>query len=353
MPTATNLNQAVDQVVDEDDVVEVATGAGLVYTSDEVPGIRRRRQGKGFTYVDAKGKTVGDESERERIRDLVIPPAWTDVWISPDPKGHLLATGRDARGRKQYRYHPEWRRVRDESKYDRLADFGAALPDLRDAVDADLRRQGMGREKVLALVIRLLDRTLVRVGNAEYAEENESFGLTTLRSDHVELTGRRATFSFVAKGGAEQEVEVRDAALARAVRRCHELGGQELFAYEDEDGTVVDVTSNDVNARLGELAGPWATAKTFRTWGGTTVAAGSLAEAGAPESEAEADATIIEAIDEAAAALGNTRAVCRGSYVHPAIPEAYRTGDLASEWSSVRRGKRLDRAERLVLAVLD
>jgi DNA topoisomerase-1 len=352
MPTATNLNQAVDQVVDEDDVVDVATGAGLVYTTDERPGIRRKRHGKGFTYVDAEDRTITDEAERERCRDLVIPPAWTDVWISPDPKGHLLATGRDARGRKQYRYHPEWRRVRDESKYDRLADFGAALPDLRDAVEADLRRHGMGREKVLALVIRLLDRTLLRVGNAEYAEENESYGLTTLRSDHVELSGRRARFSFVAKGGLEQEVEVHDAALARAVRRCHELGGQELFAYEDEDGNVVDVTSNDVNARLGELAGPWATAKTFRTWGGTTVAAGALAEAGPPEDEAAADATIVEAIDQAAAALGNTRAVCRGSYVHPAIPEAYRTGDLAEAWRTTRSGKRLDRPERLVQALL-
>jgi DNA topoisomerase-1 len=353
MSSAATANAAIDELVEEDDVVEIATGAGLVYVCDDMPGIRRKKQGKGFTYVDTEGKTITDERQRQRFKDLVIPPAWTDVWISPDPKGHLLATGRDARGRKQYRYHPEWRRVRDEGKYDRLAEFGEALPSLREQVEADLRRQGAGREKVLALVIRLLDRTLMRVGNAEYAEENESYGLTTLRSEHVDLSGRRATFSFVAKGGLEQEVQVDDPRLARAVRRCHELGGQELFAYEDDDGQVVDVTSNDVNRRLGELVGPWATAKTFRTWGGTAVAAGALAEAGPPEDEKQADAAVIAAIDAAAAELGNTRAVCRGSYVHPTIPESYRTGDLAEAWTSVRAGKQMDRSERLVLAVLE
>jgi DNA topoisomerase I len=330
-----------------------AEEAGLRYTSDARPGIRRIRCGKGFRYVGPDGGPVSPQAV-ERIRALVIPPAWTDVWICTDPRGHIQATGRDVRGRKQYRYHDRWRETRDADKYDRMADFGAGLTELRARVDADLARPGCGREHVLALVVRLLDETLVRVGNVEYACDNETYGLTTLRPSHVSLRPGRVTFEFVGKGGIEHDVTVADRRLSRLVGRCHELGGQDLFSYVDEDGAVCSVGSDDVNAYLRSHLGADSSAKDFRTWGGTVLVAEHLA-AGPPGpdlSTSEADKALLAAIDEAAARLGNTRAVCRQSYMHPVVPEAHRNGALHETWGRVRSGTRLRRAERLVLELL-
>ncbi len=330
-----------------------ADAADLLYVSDEIPGIRRRRCGRGFTYVGPDGLTITDPAERDRIEGLVIPPAWTDVWICPTPDGHVLATGRDAKGRKQYRYHPRWIEIRDATKFDRLSEFGALLPDLRAGVDADLRRRGLPREKVLALVVRLLDETLIRIGNSEYADTNESYGLTTLAGDHVEVTGSTVRFEFVGKGGAEHVVAVRDPRLARLVQQCHELRGHVLFCYEDEDGATVSVSSGDVNEYLRDRTGAAVTSKTFRTWGGTVVAAEALAALGPPAEGVDADAQILGAIDAAAGALGNTRAVCRASYVHPAVPEAHRSGALHEAWRRSRSTGRLRRGERAVLKVVE
>ncbi len=336
------------------DPAAAAADAGLRYVSDAMPGIRRVRCGSGFRYVDADGRTVRDVATRERIRTLVIPPAWTDVWICPHSDGHIQATGRDAKGRKQYRYHDRWRQVRDADKFDRLSLFGATLARLRADVDAELTRPGpLDRDKVLALVVRLLDETLIRVGNAEYAATNESYGLTTLGPEHVEITGAEVRFEFVGKGGVEHEVSVSDRRLARLVKRCHELGGQELFAWREPDGTVVDVGSADVNAWLRERTGETVSAKDFRTWGATVVATETLADLGPPSSASEADAQVLHAIDTAAAQLGNTRAVCRASYVHPVVPESHREGSLHDHWARSRRTAAHRRAERTVLSLLD
>ena len=334
-----------------DRTLEAVADARLTYATDDQPGYRRRRRGAGFSYEGPAGGTV-DPAVREWIESLAIPPAWTDVWICTRRNGHLLATGRDARGRKQYRYHPRWRQVRDEGKFDRLLDFAGALADLRASVDEDLRRRIMDREHVLAIVVRLLDQTLVRVGNAEYAVENGSYGLTTLRADHVAISQRQVVFSFAGKGGQENEVAVRDPGLARAVRRCHELGGQELFAFEGPDGEIVDVTSTHVNDYLRSATGLDISAKVFRTWGGTVVVADQLARTGTVDEDTDVEARVLEAIDHAAAALGNTRTVCRASYIHPAVIEAYRDGALAEVWGRVRHGARLGRAERLVIELL-
>jgi DNA topoisomerase-1 len=341
--------------VADERLVEASVAAGLRYVTDREPGLRRIRCGRGFRYVDASGAPASGRAV-ERARALVIPPAWTDVWICADADGHLQATGRDARGRKVYRYHDRWRTVRDADKFDRLADFGAALPGVRAAVSGDLARNGLPRERVLALVVRLLDETLIRVGNEEYAVENETFGLTTLRSDHVRLRGSRVVFDFVGKSGVEQEVAVADRRIARVVARCHELGGKALFTYLDDDGEVVPVGSQDVNAYLRELAGEETSAKDFRTWGGTVLAAEHLLSEASDPSDAddrEVERDVVAAIDHAAEALGNTRAVCRASYVHPAVVEAHRSGDLAEAWRTSRGGGRMRRAERAVLQVLD
>jgi DNA topoisomerase I len=330
-----------------------ADEADLYYVTDEIPGLTRRRRGKGFSYHAPDGSTITDPGERARIEAIVIPPAWTDVWICPIPDGHILASGRDDRGRKQYRYHPRWREVRDTDKYDRLAAFGAMLPDLRRHLDGDLRRRGLPREKVLALVVQLLDETLIRVGNDTYAEANESFGLTTLRPDHVEVSSTTIEFDFVGKGGVERQLAVRDPRLARIVRQCHELRGQDLFSYRDEDGEVVNVGSSHVNAYLREIAGAEVTAKHFRTWGGTVTAAETLLEVAPPETDRDADANVLAAIDAAADTLGNTRAVCRSCYVHPAVPDAYRDGRLHEAWGSSREARWFRRAERTVLKVLE
>ncbi|HEY8059462.1 MAG TPA: hypothetical protein VID94_11950 [Acidimicrobiales bacterium] len=335
-----------------DRTLEAVADARLAYTTDVEPGFRRRRRGRGFSYEAPAGGTV-EPAVRDWIESLAIPPAWTDVWICTRRNGHLLATGRDARGRKQYRYHPRWRAVRDEDKFDQLLEFAGALPDLRKAVEVDLRRRTMDRDRVVAIVVRLLDETLVRVGNAEYAEDNGSYGLTTLRRDHAAITQRRVVFCFEGKGGHENEIAVSDPGLARAVRRCHELGGQELFAFERADGEVVDLTSTHVNDYLRSKTGLDISAKVFRTWGGTVVAAGHLARLGSGDGDRDVEARVLEAIDTAAEALGNTRAVCRASYVHPVVLEAYQEGTMAEVWDRVRQGAQLTRAERLVVELLE
>jgi DNA topoisomerase I len=328
--------------------------AGLRYTSDAEAGYSRRRAGRGFTYRMPSGSPLTDERALARIKRLVIPPAWTDVWICRYATGHLQATGRDARGRKQYRYHDEWRRVRDENKFDDLAEFGAALGDLRRTVDDDLARPGLPREKVVALVIALLDQTLIRVGNEAYRRDNKTFGLTTLYRKHVTVDGSLVRFRFAGKGGIVHEVRLSDRRLASLVRRCHELGGREVFSYE-HDGEVVRVDSSDCNDYLHRVVGDGATVKTFRTWGGSVVALEALAELAADGSDdgiAPTERDVLEAIDLAAERLGNTRAVARRSYVHPIVPDAYLDGRLADAWSSSRTTPDLSRAERAFLRLL-
>lgn len=294
-----------------------------------------------------------DRATLERIRALAIPPAWNDVWICDDAQGHLQATGRDARGRKQYRYHPRWREVRDENKYARMEAFCSALPKLRAKVDRDLSRSGLQRERVLAAVVRLLERTLMRVGNDEYARSNGSYGLTTLRTKHVEVHGENLRFRFKGKSGKVHEIDAKDPRAARVVRRCRRLPGQTLFGYRDEEGVDRSIDSGDVNDYLREATGSDFTAKDFRTWAGTVVAAIALASFEPPDSESEAARCINEAIDEVAAALGNTRAIARKSYVHPAILDAYRDGSLIEAWDrKTRRLRGLSRAETIVARIL-
>jgi DNA topoisomerase-1 len=291
---------------------------------------------------------VTDEATIQRIRDLVIPPAWTDVWICRGRAGHLQATGRDARGRKQYRYHDDWRTRRDEAKFGELATFGGALGDVRAKVSDDLSRRGMPQEKVVALVIALLDRTLIRVGNDEYVRANGSYGLTTMLSQHVDLNGSTMQFRFTGKGGIEQQVRLTDRRLASVVRRCHELGGREVFTYLGDDDLPHRVDSADCNDYLRAVAGDAATVKTFRTWGGSAAALEHLAHwEGEPS-----DAAVLEAIDEAASRLGNTRAVARRAYVHPSVPEAFLDGSLTDAWRSSRRSEASTRAEHALLRVL-
>jgi DNA topoisomerase I len=294
----------------------------LRHSTDRDPGIRRRRAGRGFTYLDAAGRRVGDAPTLERIRSLAIPPAWTDVWICPAPNGHVQATGRDARRRKQYRYHPRYRKRRDTAKFERLVAFAEALPAIRARVDADLARPGLPREKVLAAVVRLLELTLIRVGSDEYARLNRSFGLTTFRDRHATVRGTSVRFRFRGKSGQLREVGLRDRRLAAVVRRCRDLPGQELFQYVDEDGTPVDVRSDDVNDYLRAVA-PDVTAKDFRTWAGTVLAYRALRSLDTPATDGEAKKNVVAAIRETAGRLGNTPAVCRQAYVHPVVVEAY------------------------------
>ena len=328
-----------------------ADEAGLFYVTDSRPGIARRRCGKGFTYRHPDGKTVTAD-ERARIEAIAIPPAWTDVWICPLADGHIQATGRDARGRKQYRYHTRWREIRDANKYDRLAEFGAALPDLRAKLDDDIAKRGLPEERVLAAVVKLLDETLIRVGNDEYAATNESFGLTTIEGDHVDVDGTTITFEFVGKGGVEHALSLRDRRLATIVSACQDLPGEDLFGYIDSDGRAVDVTSTMVNDYLRSICGSNVTAKDFRTWGGTVTAAELLAVLPVPDTEREAKSNELIALDAAAAKLHNTRTVCRNCYVHPSVPDTYREGALQEAWKRAREASRFSRAERTVLTVL-
>ncbi len=309
---------------------DTAREAGLRYVTDLQPGIRRRRAGRGFAYRDPVGDPVKDPETLDRIKRLAIPPAWTDVWICTDPRGHIQATGRDARGRKQYRYHERWRRVRDENKYERMVDFARALPRIRRRVNRDIRRRGLPREKVLATVVRLLETTMIRVGNEEYALKNRSFGLTTLRDRHVKVGGNggRVRFYFRGKSGKEHEVAITDRGIARVIKQCQDLPGQELFQYL-EDGERRRVTSDDVNEYLRQTTGADFTAKDFRTWAGTLLAAQALEEVEQFDSQAQAKRNVLAAIESVARQLGNTRDVCRRCYVHPAVVDAYMDGTMA------------------------
>jgi len=305
-----------------------AKAAHLRYVSDHSPGIHRVRAGRGFRYVGPDGRPIRDQKTLARIRSLVLPPAWRDVWICPRADGHLQATGRDARGRKQYRYHSSWRAIRDEAKYDRVIAFAHALPRLKTRLDADLARPGLPRAKVLATVVRLLEVTLLRVGNEEYARANHSYGLTTLRDRHVTVNGASLQFRFQGKSGVRHAVNISDRRLARIVHRCQELPGQELFQYESEPGVYRTIDSEDVNAYLQKVTGEPFTAKDFRTWAGTLLAARALLAFTAFSSQAQARRNVVEAIDQVAKRLGNTRAVCRKCYVHPAVIDAYLDGTL-------------------------
>lgn len=301
---------------------------GLRYVTDEMPGICRERSGTGFRYRYPTGDVVSDPEVLKRIHSLAIPPAWTEVWICPDPFGHLQATGRDDRNRKQSRYHTRWREIRDETKYARLLAFGRALPRLRRRVEADLRSPGLKRNKVLATVVRLLELSLIRVGNEEYARENDSFGLTTMRDRHVRVNGARLRFHFRGKSGKRHDVDLCDRRLARIVRNCQELPGQELFQYLNEQGERQHITSEDVNEYLREISGQDFTAKDFRTWAGTVLAALALREIERFDSPPQAKKNIVKAVETVARRLGNTPSVCRKCYIHPEVLDSYLDGTL-------------------------
>ena len=310
------------------DSVEAAEEAGLRYVSDAKPGYTRKRKGKTFQYFDTAGKLIRDEPRLLRIGRLAIPPAYREVWICPLANGHIQATGRDDRGRKQYRYHERWRAIRDENKYDRILSFGAALPKIRRRVQADLQLPGLKREKILATVVELLQRTFIRVGNEEYARQNKSFGLTTMKDRHVKVNGKKLRFRFRGKGGAEHEIDVNDRRLATIVRKLQDLPGQDLFQYVDDEGKLCDVTSEDVNDYLREITREEFTAKDFRTWAGTVLTAMALNAQEKVGSKKEAEANIKNAIAAAAKLLGNTPRICRKCYVHPAILESYLSDHL-------------------------
>ncbi len=309
-----------------------AIDAGLIYVSDASPGIRRKRSGKGFTYFDPEGKTIRDKALLKRIKGLVIPPAWTDVWICPDPHGHIQVTARDAKGRKQYRYHSAYRAVRDETKFERMFEFSEILPGIRAKVERDLSKSGYPREKILATVVRLLEKTLIRIGNEEYAKENRSYGLSTMRQRHVEVEGSTINFEFRGKSGVKHTVRITDRRVARIVQHCQSLPGEELFQYLDpDDGSRRSLDSGDINEYLGQMSGKEISAKDFRTWAGTMLAATELRALGPAPSERQAKVNIITAVDTVAARLGNTRAVCRKYYIHPVILEAYLAGEVIPE----------------------
>lgn len=350
------MTSALRQESDEADLASLAAEAGLSYVSGEVPGYRRVRRGSGFSYLTPDGEVVADDI-REWITSLAIPPAWQDVWIATDDLSHILATGYDDAGRKQYIYHAIWEEIRDEVKFDRLGPFSKGLVDLRRSVEGDLRCTGLSREKVVALAVAVLDRTLIRVGNRRYAEENDAYGLTTLRGDHVEVNGRHVVLDFEGKAGSGHQLVFADQRLARLISQCQELSGQTLFSYETTNGAAA-VSSTDVNAYLARVMKGRFTAKDFRTWGATTTVARRLTSGdGADDNTANGakkpKAQLLEAIDIAAEKLGNTREVCRDSYVHPAIPEAFMDGTLERTWKRSRAGKWVDRTESTVRRVLD
>ncbi len=302
--------------------------AGCRYGDDRLPGIRRVKKGKGFTFVDPKGHRVTDKKTLSRIFALVLPPAWTDVWISLDPDGHLQATGRDARGRKQYRYHARFREIREETKFERMLAFAESLPRIRGVVDEHMSAKSLSRQNVLATIVRLLETSLIRVGNEEYARENGSFGLTTMRTRHVDIEGSTLHFHFRGKSGKEHVIDVRDRRIARVVQRCNDLPGEELFQYVDDEGTRRTIESSDVNEYLKTISGDAFTAKDFRTWAGTVLTAEALV---APfENVTQAKRNVREAIKGVAQRLGNTATVCRKCYVHPVIVSSYFDGGLSA-----------------------
>lgn len=310
------------------DALESAKAASLSYVRDTSRGITRKRRGRGFVYLDPAGKIIRDPSELRRFKSLVIPPAWRDVWICPGRSGHLQATGRDAKGRKQHRYHPRWREVRDENKYGRIFTFAKALPAIRDKVEADLARPGLPRDKILATVVRLLETSLIRVGNEEYARRNRSFGLATLRNRHVNVSGSTIRFEFRGKSGVEHAVDLDDRRLAKIIKRCQDLPGYELFQYIGDDGDRHAIDSADVNDYIRRIAGEEFSTKDFRTWAGTVLAARALQQFAAVDSKAQSKRNIVQAIESVAKKLGNTKAVCRRCYINPAVIQAYTDGSL-------------------------
>jgi len=324
--------QGIGVVAEMDDPVQTAHEAGLRYVSDAFPGIRRQRRDDGFVYIGTDGIEITDEDEIQRIKRIGIPPAWTDVWISTSPLGHIQATGRDARKRKQYRYHPTWREFRDDNKFDRMLDFGQALPRIRHRVMSDLRKQGLPREKVLATVVRLMDLTSIRIGNEAYARLNESYGLTTMTPDHVDVNGTKVEFKFKGKSGKFHKISIRDRQLARIIDRMTDLPGEELFQYINGGGKPRSISSDDVNDYLREVSGQGFTAKEFRTWAGTVLAVRELQELGQFETERQAARQVVAAIKAVAKELGNTVAICKKCYVHPAVVQGYLDGTLFHAW---------------------
>lgn len=342
-----------------------ALAAGLRYVTDAMPGVRRHRHGRGFKYVDPEGRVIRTPAMLERFRLLVIPPAWTDVWICPDEDGHLQVTARDARGRKQYRYHPGFRRHRDGTKFERMFALSGVIQKIRERVERDVAVPGHPREKVMATVVWLLERTLIRIGSDEYAKSNKSFGLTTLRRRHVAIDGAKLRFEFRGKSGIAHAVDVTDRRIARIVQRCHELRGEVLFKYLDDAGQRQQVEAEDVNAYLQEITGADITAKDFRTWAGTMLVAEALRATGAAKTKREAEKNIVAAVDKTAKMLGNTRSVCRKYYIHPVLIEAYLEGAVLPpqpphNWSprasepgaGASEGPRLRRHEAEVLAFI-
>lgn len=335
-----------------------AERASLTYVSDDMPGIRRHHRGRGFSYTLPNGKKLTDPEEIRRINSLAIPPAYTDVWISPDPNGHLQATGRDDRGRKQYRYHPRWNAIRDEAKFDRLLDFAEALPVLREQMEKDLRKHGLPKERVVAAVIWLLENTMIRVGNHTYARDNKSFGLTTLKDRHVAFEGSKLRFHFKGKSGKEWNLQLVDRRIVRIVRSVQELPGQHLFQYLDDDGERRQIRSDDINAYIRDTMGPDFSSKTIRTWSGTLAGLSVLAGTDLPEGKAATKRVLNKAIDRVAALLGNTRAVCRQCYIHPHVIESWLAGTLPDELATARHAFRkikpgLDEAEMVALKWLE
>lgn len=341
--------------VSEASQIHAARSAGLRYFSDQSPGLLRKRAGKGFAYYTADGQLVKDRETLRRIKALAIPPAWTEVWICPQADGHLQATGRDGKGRKQYRYHARWRSTRDENKYERLLEFGQLLPTIRQRTERDLALPGLSRPKVLATVVRLLETTLIRVGNEEYARANNSFGLTTMRDRHVKVNGSKIQFHFRGKSGVKHDIDLNDKQLARTVKRCRDLPGQELFQYLDDTGEAQSISSTEVNEYLREITGGDFTAKDFRTWAGTLLATLALREFNAFASVTEAKHNVVKAIENVAARLGNTPSVCRKCYVHPAVIETYLEGNLPEvlqQRAEQERNNKLPPEEAAVLALL-
>lgn len=331
MPTAATLAREKQKIAELEiatDPEEAAEEAGLRYVSDDKPGYTRKRHGDGWQYFDTSGKRIKDENRILRVNRLAIPPAYAEVWICPTAHGHLQATGKDARGRKQYRYHEKWREARDETKYERMVVFGAALPKIRKRVAADLERRGLPKEKVLAAIVSIMERTFIRVGNEEYARENHSYGLTTMLNKHVAVKGEKVRFKFRGKSGVLHEVGLEDRRLSRIVKKVQDLPGQDLFGYLDEAGEVRGIDSQDVNDYLQEITGEEFTAKDFRTWAGTVLAAVALNAVGPAETQKEKKANIKNAIGAVAKILGNTPAVCRKCYVHPVVLETYFSGEM-------------------------
>lgn len=352
------LNVPASGSTDVSASAEIAEGAGLVFVSETEDGIKRFKRGSSFSYAMADGKPLKTPATLARIRGLAIPPAWTDVWISPLVNGHIQATGRDAKGRKQYRYHADWGRVRDEAKYTGLLSFGDILPDVRDAIRGHMAERGLGRQRVLATVVHLLDTTLIRVGNREYARTNNSFGLTTLQDHHVSFSGSEMRFQFRGKTGKEWRLKVSDRRITRIVKSCQDLPGQHLFQYADDNGSVRQVSSSDVNAYLRELAGADVSAKMFRTWAGTVLAAMALRDIGNAGAITASKRNIKRAIEAVAGRLGNTAAICRKCYIHPEVIGAYTAGELHTQLeprllrAAKQHNRRLPVEEAAILAFL-